>query len=508
MSDSIPPDRPPPSEQAGATACLSEADLHPTRITADPDYEGDVQPPVPPGFEVLGKLGEGGMGVVYKARNLGLNRIEVVKLIRTGEFASAGELARFRFEAEAAASLDHANIVPVFSVGDAAGCPFLAMRWIDGSSLADTARPSSREAAALVARIARAVHHAHQRGILHRDLKPANILVDRAGEPFVTDFGLARRIGPDTALTRAGGIVGTPQFMAPEQARGEANLTVAADVYGLGGVLYHCLTGRAPFEGKTYVEVLSQVIAAPPPAPRTVNPRTDPELEAVCLKCLEKEPADRYPSAQALAEDLEQHLRGEGVSARSPGLFDWLRQLWRAQPQPSYSWEVLVWFGAFMLVAHVVIFGVVRGSGVIGWVWLANLVCWVGVGWVLWWYMARRFRRLPAAERHNMMIALGHSLGSVAITCSILPFSLSAPAADALPVFPPLLALSGFGFFVVGSTHWSRFFPIGLGMVALAPLAAVWAEASPLVYGVATTATLWFWAYAKKVTFADRPAAA
>jgi hypothetical protein len=289
--------------------------------------------------------------------------------------------------------------------------------------------------------------------------------------------------------------------MAPEQARGDPGVSVAADVYGLGGVLYYCLTGQPPFNGRSYMDVLAELASSPPAAPRAVNAGADADLEAVCLKCLEKDPADRYPSAGALADDLEQYLRGEGVSARAPGLFDWLRQLWRAQPQPSYSWEVLVWFGAIMLVAHLAIYGFVRGGLSVGWVWAANLLCWAGVGWVLWWYMARRFRRLPPAERHNMMIALGHSLGSVALTCAVLPFSLSAPAADALPVFPPLLALAGFGFFVVGSTHWSRFFPIGLGMLALAPLAAVWPDVSPLIYGAATTATLWFWAYAKRAMF-------
>jgi eukaryotic-like serine/threonine-protein kinase len=418
----------------------------------------DEAPPVPPGYEVLGKLGEGGMGVVYKARQLALNRVEVVKMIRAGEFASARELTRFKFEAEAAAALNHPNIVPVFGVGEVAGRPYLAMRWIDGCCLADAVPSSPQETARLLARVARAVHHAHQRGILHRDLKPANILVDTGGEPFVADFGVARRIGAEASPTQSGGIVGTPQYMAPEQARGDPHLTVGADVYSLGGILYFCLTGRPPFEGRSYVDVLNQVVNTPPVAPHTVNPAADPELEAVCLKCLEKDSADRYASAETLAEDLERYLRGEGVSARAPGLFDWLKQIWRAQPQPSYSWEVLVWFGAFMLIAHVAIFAVIMNGGSIGWVWLANILSWAGICWVLWWYMARRFRRLPPSERHNMMIALGHSLGSVATTFAVVPISLSAPAREALPAFPPLLALAGLGFFVVGSTHWTASF--------------------------------------------------
>src|SRR5262249_32053650 len=150
-----------------------------------------------------------------------------------------------------------------------------------------------------------------------------------------------------------------------------------------------------------------------------------------------------------------------------------------AQPQPSYSWEVLVWFGAFMLISHVAIFGVVVNGGSVGWVWLANVLSWLGICWVLWWYMARRFRRLPPSERHNMMIALGHSLASVATTVAMVPMSLSVPASEALPSFPALLALAGLGFFVVGSTHWSRFFPIALAMLMLAPVAAAWPTASP-----------------------------
>jgi predicted Ser/Thr protein kinase len=483
-----------------ATADFATALAHTSAIDVTAVTDADA-PPMPAGYEVLGKLGEGGMGVVYKVRQIALNRVEVIKMIRAGEFASAKELVRFKFEAEAAANLSHPNIVPVYHVGDAAGRPFLSMRFIDGASLADQAPPQSHGAAQLVAKIARAVHHAHQRGILHRDLKPANILVDTAGEPFVTDFGVARRIGAEVGPTQSGGPVGTPQYMAPEQARGDPHLTVGADVYSLGGILYFCLTGQAPFTGKSFVDVLNQVIMSPPPTPRTINPAADPELEAVCSKCLEKDPADRYHTAAELADDLERYLRGEGVSARAPGLFDWLRQLWRAQPQPSYSWEVLVWFGAILLIVFVAMFGVIRTDGTLLWVWSLFITSWVGVAFVLWWYMARRFRRLPPSERHNMMIAVGHSLSSVALTLAVVPLDLSLPARECVGVFPALLTLSGLGFFVVGSTHWSRFFPIGLGMMTLAPVAAAWPETSPLIYAISSAACLWFWAYAKKVMF-------
>jgi serine/threonine-protein kinase len=484
----------------GVTAEFVTSMTNTSAADVTPIADADV-PPMPVGYEVLGKLGEGGMGVVYKARHLALNRIEVIKMIRAGEFAGPRDLARFRFEAEAAANLSHPNIVPVYHVGEAAGRPFLSMRWIDGASLAEQTPPRRSGAARLVATIARAVHHAHQRGILHRDLKPANILVDSAGEPFVTDFGVARRIGADAAPTQSCGPVGTPQYMAPEQARGDPHLTVGADIYALGGILYYCITGRAPFHGRTYVDVLNQVITSPPPAPRTINPSADPELEAVCLKCLEKDPTDRYHSAAELADDLERYIRGEGVSARAPGLFDWLKQLWRAQPQPSYSWEALVWLGAILLFTFSAMYGVVRADGRLVWVWALFVFCWIGVGVTLWWYMARRFRRLPPSERHSMMIAVGYAVSSVALTFAVVPLDLSASARECLIAFPALLVLEGLSFFVVGSTHWSRFFPIGLGMMALAPVAAVWPEASPLIYAISSAACLWFWAYAKKVMF-------
>jgi serine/threonine-protein kinase len=489
-----------PTTGLDATADFATGLAHTSAIDVTAISDADA-PPVPIGYEVLGKLGEGGMGVVYKARQIALNRIEVIKMIRAGEFASAKELVRFKFEAEAAANLSHPNIVSVYNVGEAAGRPFLSMRWIDGASLADQVPPGSRQAAQLVATIARAVHHAHQRGILHRDLKPANILLDTAGEPFVTDFGVARRIGADAGPTQAGGPVGTPQYMAPEQARGDPHLTVGADVYALGGILYYCLTGQAPFSGKSFVDVLNQVIMSPPPAPRTINASADPELEAVCLKCLEKDPADRYHTAAKLADDLERYLRGEGVSARAPGLFDWLRQLWRAQPQPSYSWEALVWLGAILLVTFSVMFGVVRADGRLFWVWALFVFCWISVGVTLWWHMARRFRRLPPAERHSMMIAVGYAISSVALTFAVVPLDFSTSARECLVAFPALLVLEGLSFFVVGSTHWSRFFLVGLGMMALAPVAAVWPEASPLIYAISSAACLWFWAYAKRVMF-------
>jgi serine/threonine-protein kinase len=457
-------------------------------------------------YERLELSGRGGMGVVYKAWHRRLNRWEAVKLIRAGELAGPTDLARFRLEAEAAAILDHANIVPVYDAGEVNGQPYLAMRWLDGGSLSTQLAdfPSSpRSAALLVVKVARAVHYAHQRGILHRDLKPANILFDQAGEPHVSDFGLAKRLDADDGLTQAGAVAGTPEYMAPEQARGEKDVTIAADVYGLGALLYTLLTGRPPFTGPNRMEVLRQVVSSPPTALRALNPATDTDLEAVCLKCLEKEPQERYLSAEALADDLARYLRGEIVSARRPGLWDWLRQAMRTRPRPApdYAWPLLLWQGLILLTVHAATFGLVQAGQSARGVWAAQVAGWLGGGLAVWWYEVRRFRWLSETERHSVMIGVGHLLATICLALALLPWSPDAPAREALGLYPALAGVSGLALFVLGATHWSRFYLIGLGMMALAPVMARWPDAAPLVYGGTVAACLWYWAYALVVTF-------
>jgi len=280
-------------------------------------------------YELLEEIARGGMGVVYRARQKSLNRIVALKMILSGQLASAADVTRFHAEAEAAANLDHPNILPIFEVGKHDEQQYFSMKLIEGGSLATrvaelAARP--RDGAALVARLARAVHFAHQRGILHRDLKPANILLDPDGTPYVTDFGLAKRTEGDSDLTRTGTVVGTPSYMPPEQARADRQVTTAADIYSLGAILYELLTGRPPFRAGSVHETIQQVMDKEPDHPRLFNPHAHRDVSAIALKCLQKAPENRYESAAALADDIDRWLNGEATQARPPSL---LGQTWR-----------------------------------------------------------------------------------------------------------------------------------------------------------------------------------
>jgi WD40 repeat protein/predicted Ser/Thr protein kinase len=286
-------------------------------------------------YELMEEVARGGMGIVYKARQIQINRTVAVKVMAAGQFASPDFVARFRTEAELAASLDHPNIVPIYEVGECEGQPYFTMRFIEGGSLSDrlgaAASPiSNRAAAALLAKLAHAVHFAHQRGILHRDIKPGNILLDEAGEPSLTDFGLAKLVEKESTLTRTMAMLGTPSYMSPEQARGEArHLTTAVDVYGLGAVFYELLTGQPPFAGGTTMDTVQQVLEKEPRRPSTLKPGIDRDLETVCLKCLEKDPAQRYASAEALAVDLDRWRRNEPILARPPSAAYKFQKSWR-----------------------------------------------------------------------------------------------------------------------------------------------------------------------------------
>jgi TolB-like protein/Tfp pilus assembly protein PilF/predicted Ser/Thr protein kinase len=275
-------------------------------------------------YELLEEVGRGGQGVVFRARQKSLNRIVALKVIGLGQWATKAHLRRFRLEAEAAASLDHPCIVPIYEVGEREGQCYFSMKFVEGGQLDEVVKRapmSIRQAVALLAKIARTVYYAHEHGILHRDIKPGNVLLDGKGQPHLTDFGLARLVESESTITRTVEVLGTPSYMAPEQAAGNnTKLTNATDVYGLGSVLYQLLTGHPPFAGGTTYETIKLLLETEPRAPRQWNAKVDRDVSTVCLKCLEKDPQRRYSSALALAEDLELWLEHEPITARRTGV--------------------------------------------------------------------------------------------------------------------------------------------------------------------------------------------
>jgi serine/threonine protein kinase/tetratricopeptide (TPR) repeat protein len=275
-------------------------------------------------YELLKEVGRGGQGVVFRARQKSLNRIVALKVISLGQWASKAHLKRFRLEAEAAASLEHPGIVPIHEVGERDGSCYFSMKFVEGGQLDEVARREPmpiRRAVELIANVARTVHYAHEHGILHRDIKPGNILLDAKGEPHLTDFGLARLVESESSVTHTLDVLGTPSYMAPEQAVGNnAAISSVTDVYGLGAVFYQLLTGQPPFAGGTTYETIKLLLDTEPRQPRILNPKIDRDLSTICLKCLEKDPKRRYSSALALAEDLEHWLNHEPILARRTGI--------------------------------------------------------------------------------------------------------------------------------------------------------------------------------------------
>ena len=337
---------PDPSRETSATVGLPDTGTidhtaagltdSPTRTLPPADPSPAAATPTVPGYDLLAPLGEGGMGVVWKARQTKLNRLVALKMVLGEQRAGSKELIRFLAEAEAVAAVKHPHVVQVYEYGEANGRPFLAMEYLPGGSLADrlerTGRLDPKAAAELVATLAGAVQAAHDLGIVHRDLKPGNVLFDEHGQPKVTDFGLAKRAG-GSDLTATQAVMGTPAYMAPEQARGDTKFVgPQADVYSLGVILYECLTGTRPFEAPDQLALLRKVAEEEPERPGKRVPGLPRDVELICLKCLAKDPAERYPTAGALAADLGRFAAGEPVSVRAAGVVERAAKWARRKP--------------------------------------------------------------------------------------------------------------------------------------------------------------------------------
>jgi serine/threonine protein kinase len=318
-------------DPAPPTCSFEPTDAVPPRVTGSAGW------PAVAGFEILEELGRGGMGVVYKAQQVNLSRLVALKMVLAGAHASPDDLARFHKEAQAIARLQHPDIVRIHDVGQAGGLPYLSLEFLDGGSLAQRIQGQPQDitqAARTIHILARAIHAAHLQGIVHRDLKPANILLTADGRPKIADFGVARCLGDNSDQTRTGSILGTPDYMAPEQARGRArDAGPLVDQHALGAIFYELLTGRPPFRGATRSDALEQVCTQEPVPPTRLRPKVPRDLETICLKCLQKEPYRRYPDAAALADDLDRFLDGRPILARPSSAVERLGRWCRRNPR-------------------------------------------------------------------------------------------------------------------------------------------------------------------------------
>jgi serine/threonine protein kinase len=438
-------------------------------------------------YEILEPLGRGGMGVVYRARQSRLNRLVAVKVILAGEHASEASLKRFRIEAQAAARMQHDGFVQVYDAGEHAGRPYLVMEYVEGGSLKDrldgTPWPC-RQAAEFVARLATIMHAAHEKQILHRDLKPANILFTRSDQVKVTDFGLAKLVDAAGAFTQSGEVLGTPSYMAPEQARGQIKEALPAiDIYALGAILYELLTGRPPFRGTTATETLLQVIGDKPAPPSLLNSRVSRDLETVCLKCLEKEPGERYDSAAALAEDLGRYLDNRSILARPPGWTDaLLRSLSHRQWVAPTTWgKISLVFGFVGLAFQLLVQWLVLTQQPKEVWWLTVGILWLLLGSTFAHYLGPRFRQLTPPEGHLLAWSGGNLLGT-----GVLWVALGTPTDEWLltAFYPAVAVLLGVGYFVQASLFWGRFYLLGLAFFALAIVMQLTPRWAPLEVGL------------------------
>ncbi|WP_425618781.1 serine/threonine-protein kinase [Anatilimnocola sp. NA78] len=479
------------AQVAGKSSSIAET-IAPSRQDSS---NGSLELPSQLGdYELLEELGRGGMGVVFRARQESLHREVAIKMILRGQLARQAERERFQAEAQAAAKLDHPGIVPVYEVGEIEGRPYFSMKFIRGTTLAQRLSEGPmhpREAAKLLVAVARAIHFAHEKGVLHRDLKPSNILLDEQGMPHVTDFGLAKQITDDASLTKTGAILGTPAYMAPEQAAGNrGQVGPTSDVYSLGVVLYHMLTGRPPFQGASPVETVLMVLEQDPVPPRMLNQHADRDLEMICLRCLQKPTDLRYASAAALARDLDAYLNDESISARSGRfaqvLAGWMRETHHAQVLEN--WGLLWMWHSLVLFLVCCLTNVLELSGDTNrWhyflLWTAGLGTWAAVFWAL----RRRMGPVTFVERQIAHIWAG-SMISIALLFP-LEYKLGL---DVLELSPMLGIINGMAFLIKAGMLTGAFYVQAIALFATAALMAQFPEYAHFIFGAVAAACFFF----------------
>jgi serine/threonine-protein kinase len=478
------------------TVLFTEA-LAPVAETATLPHPGPAVPQAPPpktldDYELLEPIGRGGMGIVYKARQRSANRLVALKTMRADRTESE-DRARFKIEAEAAARLDHPNIVPVYDVGECDSQLYFSMKLIEGQTLAKliTAGPlPAREAARIVAAIAGAVHYAHDNGILHRDLKPSNVLIDGKGEPHVSDFGLAKRfaengVDPATQLTATNAILGTLSYMPPEQADGRRrNPERTGDVYSLGAILYELLTGRPPFLAASPVDLVLQIREHDPVPPRRLNPKVDRELELICLKCLQKPPELRYATAKQLADDLNAFLVGERPSVWSGSFRNVVSHAFRETHYAPVleNWGTLWLWHSLKIFLLCLLTSVLYWSGVRShWpylvLWSAGLTIWG----VIFWGLRKRGGPVQFIERQIAHVWGSAIIGTIGVF--IVEVMLNLPA---LSLSPLLAVIAGMTFVVKAGMLSGTFYVQAAAQFLTAIPMALFPGVAPLLFGVVT----------------------
>jgi serine/threonine-protein kinase len=437
-------------------------------------------------YELIEEIGRGGMGVVYRARQKSLGRDVALKMLLAGELSAPENKARFRAEAEAAARLDHPHIVRVYDVGEAGGLPYFSMQWVNGDTLAQRLSEgpvTARQAAAWLSPVCKAVQFAHDHGVLHRDLKPANILLDRDDRTLVTDFGLAKYADGEAHWTQSGAVLGTPSYMAPEQAAGSrGEIGPTSDVYSLGAILYHALTGRPPFQASQPLDTLLLVLEQDPIPPRVLNPSVDRQLEMIALKCLQKPRDLRYQSAAALADDLDAYLAGEPVSARSGGFTEVWSRLFRETHHADVleNWGLLWMWHAVVLVVLCFVTNWLEWQQIASpWpylgLWTVGLGTWVAIFWAL----RRRAGPVTFVERQVAHIWAASVAASTLLY--VVEILLRLPV---LTLSPVLAITSGMVFLIKAGILTGTFYFQAAALFLTAIPMAIWPKYGLLLFGL------------------------